>query len=78
MSAQTIKDIMSRVRTATPDSQIAVFRFQSVNRLDVAFANSVNVANRIANNDKDLIGVYDCTMNQYEISHELVSNLGVF
>lgn len=71
MSAGDINQVMIKIRGATTESPIAVFNCDKVGMLDAVFASTVMSQRRIRKNDKDLIGVYDNTMNLDEVQSQL-------
>ena len=56
MSTSTVGTIMSRIRLATKESPIAVFKLG--NQLSAKFAATAQTVHRINTGDPDLIGVY--------------------
>lgn len=71
MSRMNLTAVMDRIRTATPDSQIAVFRTGDRGYLDAMFCNTIVTLRRIANQDAAFIGVYDGTMDCKSIHKNL-------
>jgi hypothetical protein len=66
---------MVRIKGATPDSQIAVFRCDEPENLNAVFAATVITRRMIDEGHRDLIGVYDGTMNLGDIERELRSHV---
>ena len=75
MSHGTLQQVMVRIKGATPDSQIAVFRCDEPENLNAVFAATVITRRMIDEGHRDLIGVYDGTMNPGDIERELRSHV---
>lgn len=58
MSIMTVDLIMERIKIATPDSPIAVFRSAIIGQLDAVFAETVETRRVIRSAEKQLVGVY--------------------
>jgi hypothetical protein len=71
MSARSVDLIMNRILTATPESPIAVFRWDKEGLLDAVFACTVATQQRISANDPLLVGVYDKTDNVRTVKRAL-------
>ena len=66
---------MDRIKGATSQSPIAVFRCDKDNEVNAVFAATVKTQQMIAEKDPNLIGVYDASMNLYEIEQTLRKNV---
>jgi hypothetical protein len=75
MSVSTLQNVMLRIRTATPESPIAVFLCAKPGPLDAVFAATVITRSIIARQDPALIGVFDRTMNEREVKEQLRRHL---
>ena len=90
MSNSTINTILDRIRYATPESRIAVFKrstFDNIIKeknsikedqslmLDAVFADTVDTLRHIEASDKNLIGVYHSGDNAKEIKRDLKAAL---
>jgi len=59
MTVATIDTILARVRSAPPQSPIAIFRSNRLGQFDAVFASTVETQKAIRRHNPDLIGVYD-------------------
>ncbi len=71
MGHLNLESTMGRIKTATPDSQIAVSRSDIDGNLNSFFAATVISKKLIADGDPALIGVYDGTMNLEAVKKHL-------
>lgn len=73
MSLQSIPGIMSRIKTANPGREIAVFKPKYLigkkNKplLQALIVQTVETGNKLKLNDDDFIGCFDNTMNRKKI-----------
>ena len=78
MSVSTIDIIMSRIKSASKASPIAVFKLdekgKSKGKLNAVFGATVKTQELIKNNDNLLVGVYDNTMDESAIRAELIKS----
>ena len=76
MSISPIEIIIDRIRTAIPDSPIAVFLItneRNTKGLDAVFGATIETQKIITENPDNLIGVFDQTMNLNKIRSILIS-----
>jgi hypothetical protein len=72
MTVGTVLQVMSRIKGATPLSQIAVFLTDETRpKLDAVFAATVLTQQKIAAKDASLIGVFDKTMDLINVEKRL-------
>ena len=67
MSISSVEIIMGRIRSATRESPIAVFRV--ANGLNAVFANTVLCQQQLTS--QNLIGVYDATLDLRKVQRRL-------
>ena len=58
MSIMTVDLIMEKIKIATPESPIAVFKCDIIGQLDAVFAETVETRRVIRSAEKQLVGVY--------------------
>ena len=75
MSIQAINQIIDRVKTATRDSQLAIFRVRKMpGYLDCMFASTVKTQDMIAHADQTgYIGSYDNSFNLEALRSHLIA-----
>jgi hypothetical protein len=76
MSDSTIEIAMHRIKGATAESPIAVFRSSAPGMVNAVFAGTVATQRMIANGDPRLIGVYDQSMSPAVIRGRLERVIG--
>ena len=76
MSTATIPAIMIRIRAATVDSPIAVFKSnKSREKLESLFAGTLKTEERIEKDHKNLVGVFDSSMPPSQVLDTLYRDL---
>ena len=75
MTVSSVPLIMSRIKSASPRSKIAVFKTRAPETnepaLDAVFANTVMTEARIQSHDRNLVGVYWRDSNQRDTREKL-------
>lgn len=74
MSLSTVEIIMGRIEVASSESRLAVLK-TGTKFLDVFFADTITGQTKIKENKKNLIGIFDKTMNQRTIKGQLIRAL---
>ena len=75
MSMMNLRHTMERIKTATLDSPIAVFKSDLKGFVNTVFGATVQTQRLIAANDPSLIGVYDGSMNLLEIERQIQTKM---
>lgn len=75
MSTASMNVTLWRIAAATPESPIAVFKSNLPRRLDSCFAATLMTQAQIASKSKQLIGIFDRTMNPEWVKLQLVPYL---
>lgn len=75
MSYANLEQTLIRIKGATPDSPIAVFKTQVPGSLNAMFAATIKTQEMINENHPDLIGVFDGLMDIPAVKSLLASHV---
>ena len=71
MSICDIETTMERIKSAPPESPIAVFRCGFPGQVNALFATTIKTSDRIEDGDNLFVGVFDRTMDMHHVREQL-------
>jgi len=74
MSLCTLSRALDRIAAAEPESPLAVFATESLGRVDVMFANTVNTRKKLMRSNS-LIGIFDKTYDRCFLSQTIKNGM---